>query len=146
MGLCPYFAHINRLFAFLHSPKKEITLRTEVGAVSGALPPLIGWVAASGEPSSYGWILFGILFTWQLPHFMAIAWNFRKDYQTGGFKLQDLGNPNGFHLARKSLIYTILLTAFVFFPLLYPVKPTQTRCPLFCFCLFVINLHSYTSY
>ena len=102
--------------SFIHLKKKKSPYATEVGAISGALPPLIGWVAASGTPSSYGWILFGILFTWQLPHFMAIAWNFRKDYKTGGFKLQDLGNPNGYHLARKSLIYSILLTGFVFSP------------------------------
>ena len=114
------------VYLLFYTPlKKKSPYATEVGAVSGALPPLIGWVAASGEPSSYGWILFGILFTWQLPHFMAIAWNFRKDYQTGGFKLQDLGNPNGFHLARKSLIYTILLTAFVFSP--YFIQSSQPK-------------------
>ena len=105
------------VYLLIYTPlKKKSPYATEVGAISGALPPLIGWVAASGTPSSYGWILFGILFTWQLPHFMAIAWNFRKDYKTGGFKLQDLGNPNGYHLARKSLIYSILLTGFVFSP------------------------------
>ena len=105
------------IYLTIYTPlKKKSAYATEAGAISGALPPLIGWVAAAGEPSVYGWILFGILFTWQLPHFMAIAWNFRKDYQTGGFKLHKLGNPDGFHLARKSLIYSILLTVFVFSP------------------------------
>ena len=94
---------------------KKSAYATEAGAISGALPPLIGW-SCSCRISVYGWILFGILFTWQLPHFMAIAWNFRKDYQTGGFKLHKLGNPDGFHLAEKSLIYSILLTVFVFSP------------------------------
>lgn len=104
-------------YLLIYTPlKKRSPYATEVGAISGALPPLIGWVAASGEPSPYGWILFGILFTWQLPHFMAIAWNFRKDYERGGFKLQNLGRADGFHLARKSLIYTFLLTGFVFSP------------------------------
>ena len=101
-------------YLLIYTPlKKRSPYATEVGAVSGALPPLIGWVAASGEPSLYGWILFGILFTWQLPHFMAIAWNFRKDYEQGGFKLQNLGSANGFHLARKSLIYSFLLTGLI---------------------------------
>ena len=104
-------------YLLIYTPlKKRSPYATEVGAISGALPPLIGWVAASGEPSLYGWILFGILFTWQLPHFMAIAWNFRKDYERGGFKLQKLGRADGFHLARKSLIYSFLLTGFVFSP------------------------------
>lgn len=106
-------------YLLIYTPlKKRSPYATEVGAISGALPPLIGWVAASGEPSLYGWILFGILFTWQLPHFMAIAWNFRKDYERGGFKLQKLGRADGFHLARKSLIYSFLLTGFVFSPYL----------------------------
>ncbi len=105
------------VYLLIYTPlKKRSPYATEVGAISGALPPLIGWVAASGEPSIYGWILFGILFTWQLPHFMAIAWNFRHDYCKGGFKLQNLGNPNGYHLARKSLFYSFLLTGFVFSP------------------------------
>ncbi len=105
------------VYLLIYTPlKKRSPYATEIGAISGALQPLIGWVAASGEPSTYGWILFGILFTWQLPHFMAIAWNFREDYNKGGFKLQDLGNPNGYHLARKSLVYSLLLTGFVFSP------------------------------
>ena len=105
------------VYLLIYTPlKKRSPYATEVGAISGALPPLIGWVAASGEPTTYGWILFGILFTWQLPHFMAIAWNFRIDYKKGGFKLQDLGNPNGYHLARKSFVYSFLLTLFVFSP------------------------------
>ncbi len=111
-------------YLLIYTPlKKRSPYATEVGAVSGALPPLIGWVAASGEPSLYGWILFGILFTWQLPHFMAIAWNFRKDYEKGGFRLQNLGNKNGFHLARKSLAYSFLLTGFVFSP--YFIETSQ---------------------
>jgi protoheme IX farnesyltransferase len=105
--------------------KKRSPYATEVGAVSGALPPLIGWVAAEGAPTTYGWILFGILFAWQLPHFMAIAWNFRDDYSKGGFKLHQLGNPDGKALARKSLFYTIILTAFVFSPYFLDLGQSQ---------------------
>ena len=112
------------VYLLIYTPlKKRSPYATEVGAISGALPPLIGWVAASGEPSLHGWVLFGILFTWQLPHFMAIAWNFRKDYEKGGFRLQNLGDPNGYHLARKSLVYSILLTGFVFSP--YFIETSQ---------------------
>jgi len=102
--------------AFYTPLKKKSSLAIEVGAVSGALPPLIGWVAAAGEPTLYGWILFGILFAWQLPHFMAIAWNFRDDYEKGGFQLHHSDDPNGAQLASKSLIYTLTLNFLVFAP------------------------------
>jgi protoheme IX farnesyltransferase len=111
------------VYLLLYTPmKKRSPYATEVGAISGALPPLIGWVAAEGAPTTYGWILFGILFTWQLPHFMAIAWNFRDDYSKGGFKLHQLGDPDGRALARKSLFYSVLLTAFVFSPYFLPLQ------------------------
>ena len=79
-------------------------------------------MAAEGSPTTYGWILFGILFTWQLPHFMAIAWNFRDDYSKGGFKLHQLGDPDGKVLARKSLVYAFILTGFVFSPYFLTLK------------------------
>lgn len=105
------------IYLLFYTPlKKRSTWAIEVGAVAGALPPLIGWVAAAGSPSAYGWILFGILFTWQLPHFMAIAWNFRDDYNKGGFKLHLLGNDTGHLLSMKSLLYTLFLTILVFSP------------------------------
>ena len=105
------------VYLLFYTPlKKKSPLSIEIGAISGALPPLIGWVAAAGSPTLYGWILFGILFAWQLPHFMAIAWNFRDDYEKGGFRLHDLGEKSGFLLARKSFLYTIFLHLFVFAP------------------------------
>ena len=111
------------VYLLLYTPlKKRSPYATEIGAVSGALPPLIGWVAAEGAPTTYGWILFGILFTWQLPHFMAIAWNFRDDYSKGGFKLHQLGDTDGRALARKSLFYSVLLTGFVFSPYYLPLQ------------------------
>ena len=105
------------IYLLLYTPlKKRSVFAIEMGAVAGALPPLIGWVAAAGSQSAFGWILFGILFTWQMPHFMAIAWNFRDDYSKGGFKLHHFGDENGYLLSRKSLIYSFILTAFVFSP------------------------------
>ena len=118
------------VYLLIYTPFKKISpYAIEIGAVSGALPPLIGWVAAEGAPTTYGWILFGILFTWQLPHFMAIAWNFRSDYSKGGFKLHELGDSDGRAIARKSLVYTILLTIFVFSP--YFLKLQQPQPGLF---------------
>lgn len=118
------------VYLLIYTPFKKISpYAIEIGAVSGALPPLIGWVAAEGAPTTYGWILFGILFTWQLPHFMAIAWNFRADYSKGGFKLHKLGDSDGRAIARKSLVYSILLTIFVFSP--YFLKLQQPQPGLF---------------
>jgi len=105
------------LYLVVYTPLKRKTIySTEIGALSGALPPLIGWCAANGEPSLYGFILFGILFAWQMPHFMAIAFNHKKDYAKAGFKLQYEGEKQDFYLSRKSLIYGMILTTLVFYP------------------------------
>ena len=81
------------IYLMLYTPlKKKTSWAIEIGAISGALPPLVGWVAAANLPTTYGWILFGILFAWQLPHFMAIAWNHRSDYSKGGFQLHKMGD------------------------------------------------------
>ena len=131
------------LFIYLlcYTPlKKKTSLAIEVGAVSGALPPLIGWVAAAGEPTLYGWILFGILFAWQLPHFMAIAWNFRNDYEKGGFQLHNSGDSSGLRLARKSFFYTIVLHLFVFSPYFFDLNQ---KAPGQFYLYFAIGLSSY---
>jgi protoheme IX farnesyltransferase len=105
------------IYLLLYTPlKKKTSWAIEIGAVSGALPPLVGWVAAAEAPTAYGWILFGILFAWQLPHFMAIAWNHRSDYSKGGFQLHKMGDADGRALSFKSLLYTFVLTLFVFAP------------------------------
>lgn len=105
------------IYLLIYTPLKRKTIySTEIGALSGALPPLIGWCAANGEPSLYGLILFGILFAWQMPHFMAIAFNHKKDYAKAGFKLQYEGEKQNFYLSRKALIYGMILTTLVFYP------------------------------
>lgn len=80
----------------IYTPMKKTTRwATEVGAIAGALPPLIGWAAAEGRISTLGWILFAILSVWQIPHFMAIAWTFRKDYAAAGFPMLTVVDPTG---------------------------------------------------
>jgi heme o synthase len=80
----------------LYTPlKTRTTLATAVGAIPGALPPLIGWAAARGSLSEGGWILFAILFVWQFPHFMAIAWMYREDYARAGIRMLPVVDPTG---------------------------------------------------
>ena len=120
-----YSLTFSTLFIYLaiYTPlKKRSPLAIEIGAIAGALPPLIGWVVAAGSPTTYGLILFGILFAWQLPHFMAIAWNHRKDYTKGGFKFHQFNDPNGIKMGRKSFLYSIILTGFVFAPYLFELN------------------------
>ena len=74
----------SRISAAYTPLKTRTTLATAVGAVPGALPPLIGWAAAHGSLSLGAWVLFAILFFWQFPHFMAIAWMYREDYGRAG--------------------------------------------------------------
>ena len=75
--------------------KTRTTLATAVGAVPGALPPLIGWAAAHGSLTWGAWVLFAILFVWQFPHFMAIAWMYREDYARAGIKMLPVVDPSG---------------------------------------------------
>ena len=84
------------LYLGLYTPlKTRTTLATAVGAFPGAIPPLIGWAAARGSLSAGAWILFGILFLWQFPHFMAIAWMYREDYARAGIKMLPVVDPTG---------------------------------------------------
>lgn len=75
--------------------KTRTTLATAVGAIPGALPPLIGWAAARGTITEGGWILFAILFVWQFPHFMAIAWMYREDYKRAGIQMLPVVDQSG---------------------------------------------------
>lgn len=105
------------IYLAIYTPlKKKSPIAIEIGAIAGALPPLIGWVVAAGQPTTYGLILFGILFAWQLPHFMAIAWNHRQDYSKGGFKFHQFNDPTGKRVGVKSFAYSIILTTLVFSP------------------------------
>jgi protoheme IX farnesyltransferase len=83
-------------YVLIYTPLKTVTtMNTLIGAVPGALPPLIGWCAGRGEVTLEGWALFLVLFFWQLPHFWAIAWMYRQDYEDGGLKMLPMLDRSG---------------------------------------------------
>lgn len=97
-------------YIFVYTPLKRVsTLNTIIGAVPGAIPPLMGWTAATNELAIGGWIVFGILFLWQLPHFMAISWLHREDYARGGFAMLSVRDSDGAAVARQAIFYTLAL-------------------------------------
>jgi protoheme IX farnesyltransferase len=94
-------------YVFVYTPLKRVTwLNTLVGAVPGALPPLIGWTAARGQLSVEGWALFAILAFWQIPHFMAIAWMYREEYAKAGFQMLPIVDPDGHRTGRQAVSHT----------------------------------------
>ena len=97
-------------YIFVYTPLKRVSsICTIIGAVPGAIPPLMGWTAATNELSTGGWIVFGILFLWQLPHFMAISWMYREDYARGGFAMLSVRDAGGAAVARQAIYYTLAL-------------------------------------
>ena len=97
-------------YLFAYTPlKTRTTLSTWVGAFPGAVPPLIGWTAARGSISLEGWVLFAILFLWQFPHFLAIAWMYREDYSRAGILMLPVVEPDGRVTAQQIVIYTLML-------------------------------------
>ena len=97
-------------YTVVYTPLKRVTsFATVVGAIPGALPPVIGWAAAQDALSRGAWILFGIVFLWQLPHFLAIAWIYREDYARAGFPMLSVIDPDGRSTARQSVIYAAAL-------------------------------------
>jgi protoheme IX farnesyltransferase len=94
-------------YLFVYTPLKRKTwLNTAIGAIPGALPPLMGWTAARNELDASGWSLFAILFFWQIPHFFAIAWMYREDYAQAGFVMLPNVDPEGFRTARQAVNHT----------------------------------------
>jgi protoheme IX farnesyltransferase len=100
------------IFSYLgwYTPaKRSSRWSTEIGAIAGAFPPLIGWAAGEGRVTILGWILFGVLFFWQIPHFMAIAWTYRRDYSAVHFPMLPVLDESGRSVAVWSLVNTIAL-------------------------------------
>ncbi len=104
-------------YLFIYTPSKKLTsLSTIIGAFPGAIPILIGWVAVTGSIDIRGWTLFAILFLWQIPHFLAIAWMYRKDYARAGFPMLTVIEPEGISAAHQSVIYLVALVPISLYP------------------------------
>ncbi|MBU3665016.1 MAG: protoheme IX farnesyltransferase [Chthoniobacterales bacterium] len=104
-------------YILVYTPLKRVTsLNTIIGAVPGALPPLIGWAAARGSVNAEALTLFAVLFLWQMPHFLAIAWLYRDDYARGGFKMLPEDDADGTVTGRQSVVYSLALLAVSLLP------------------------------
>jgi protoheme IX farnesyltransferase len=115
-------------YVLVYTPLKRITtLNTVIGAIPGALPPLMGWTASHGTLTTEGWALFAILFFWQLPHFYAIAWIYREDYAKGGFVMLPIVDPEGHRTSRSAVSHSIALLAVSLCPFLFKVAG-----PIYC--------------
>lgn len=107
-------------YLFLYTPLKRVTwLNTAVGAIPGALPPLMGWAAARGHLDGGGWALFAILAFWQMPHFFAIAWIYRDEYAKAGFVMLPAVDPDGSRTGHQSVSHTLGLLTVSLCPFLF---------------------------
>ena len=107
-------------YALVYTPlKRRTSFATVIGAIPGALPPVIGWAAARNNLSSEAWVLFGIAFLWQLPHFLSIAWIFREDYTRAGFPMLPVIEPDGRSTGRQSVVYAAALIPVSLAPTLF---------------------------
>jgi protoheme IX farnesyltransferase len=128
LGLGVLFRQVNGLSSFfalativsylaIYTPAKRFSpFSTEIGAVAGAFPPLIGWAAAAHSVTELGWVLFAILLFWQIPHFMAIAWTHRHDYAEVNFPMLAVRDVSGTRVAAWSLINTLLVVGCALWP------------------------------
>ncbi|MCZ6727770.1 MAG: heme o synthase [Acidobacteria bacterium] len=105
LGLIAFLGYV-----VVYTPLKvKSSLSTLVGAIPGAIPPMMGWTAVAGELEPGAWVLFGLLFLWQLPHFLAIAWICRDDYARAGFPMLSVIQPDGGSTARQMVLYGLAL-------------------------------------
>jgi heme o synthase len=106
-------------YVVVYTPlKRRSSFGTVIGAIPGALPPIIGWAARSGALPPQAWTLFGIMFLWQLPHFLAIAWMYRDDYARAGFPMLPVLEPDGRSTGRQSVVYAAALVPLSLAPML----------------------------
>ena len=107
-------------YLLIYTPLKRVTtLNTVIGAIPGALPPLMGWTAARGGTSGGGWALFAILCFWQLPHFLAIAWMYRDEYAKAGFVMLPVVDPTGERTGQQALCHTLGLLPISLCPFIF---------------------------
>src|SRR5438552_5023984 len=110
-------------YLFLYTPlKTRTTLSTAVGAFPGAMPPLMGWTAARGEIDVAAWVLFAILFLWQFPHFLAIAWMYREDYGRAGICMLPVVEPDGRVTGQQIILYSLMLVPVSLLPALLGIS------------------------
>jgi protoheme IX farnesyltransferase len=116
--LCSALAGITLLtYVLVYTPMKRRTpMCVYIGAVPGALPPLIGWSAATGSMDDRAWILFAVLFLWQLPHFAAIAWQYREDYARAGFPMLSVLDRDGWRTNLHVVTHTVALVVVSLLP------------------------------
>jgi heme o synthase len=113
------------LYAAVYTPMKRwSSLNTLVGGIPGALPPLMGWTASQGSLGLGGLVLAAILFFWQMPHFLALAWMYRHDYAQGGFKMLSVTDPTGEALFRHAVLQTLILLLVSLFPYFFGIAGT----------------------
>lgn len=99
------------IYLFVYTPLKRISIwNTLVGAIPGALPPLMGWTAATGQIDTNGLLLFSLLFAWQIPHFMAIAWMYKDEYKEVGYKMLPSIDEEGYRSGRHAVVFSFVLT------------------------------------
>ena len=123
-------------YLFFYTPLKRVTsLNTAIGAIPGALPPLMGWTAARGQINAEGWALFAILFFWQLPHFLAIAWMYRDEYARAGYAMLPVFDPDGQRTSRQTVLHTLGLLPVSLFPFLF-----KTVGPVYCLGALILGL------
>jgi protoheme IX farnesyltransferase len=114
------------IYLSIYTPlKRRTSAATLVGAIPGALPPLIGWAASHGHISIGGASLFGIVFLWQIPHFMAIAWMYRDDYRAAGFPMLPVIEPDGRRAGRHAVGYAAALVPVSLIPAWIGIAGTQ---------------------
>jgi protoheme IX farnesyltransferase len=112
-------------YVFVYTPLKRMSsLATIIGAVPGAIPPMMGWSAVRNDVDLAAWVLFGILFFWQMPHFLAIAWLCRDDYREAGFPMLTVSDPEGFRTSRQVLLYGAVLVPVSLMPSLLGLMGT----------------------
>jgi len=107
------------LYLFIYTPLKQRShLSTVIGALPGAMPPLLGYAASHGSLTPEAWTLFAILFIWQFPHFLAIAWMYREDYARAGIRMLPVVEPDGMSTGRQIILYASTLIPVSLFPVL----------------------------
>ncbi len=110
-------------YVLVYTPmKRRTTLNTILGAVPGAIPPVMGWTAATGSLGAAGWAVFAILFIWQIPHFLAIALLYRDEYSQGGFLMLPAVDPNLSATARQIVLYSVALIPVSLTPVLIGIE------------------------